>query len=192
MQTLRVNKATYLRNFNLNTSNFVNRTNAQRHIVRMVLTFFFQTFTASNESLSDVENATTHACAPVTQQQEKNYIAAWDSKGLFTRNEIYPVTNICIDYIIFTVRNEVAKVMFLHLSVILFTPGVGGVCLSACWDTTPLGSTPPQEAHPLEAHTTTRPPPPDGCRCGRYASYWNAFLWEMNFGANGFVTNLAL
>ena len=32
-----------------------------------------------------------------------------------------------------TVRNEVAKVMFLHLSV---CPQGGGVCLSACWDTT--------------------------------------------------------
>ena len=42
---------------------------------------------------------------------------------------------------IFTGRNEVvAKVMFLLMSVILFT---GRVCLSACWDTTSPGSTPP-------------------------------------------------
>ena len=32
--------------------------------------------------------------------------------------------------------NEVAEVMFLHVSVILFTGG-RGVCPSACWDTTP-------------------------------------------------------
>ena len=44
--------------------------------------------------------------------------------------------------------------MFLHLSVILFT---GGVCLSACWDTTspreahPPGT--PPEAHPRRKHT---------------------------------------
>ena len=38
----------------------------------------------------------------------------------------------------------------------------GGVCLSACWDTTP----PPG----------ADPPPRDGYCCGRYASYWNAFL----------------
>ena len=44
----------------------------------------------------------------------------------------------------FTIRNEVAKVVFLHLSVILFT---GGVCLSACWDT-PREAPPPQEAPP--------------------------------------------
>ena len=43
---------------------------------------------------------------------------------------------------IFTGRNKVvAKVIFLHLSVILFTGG--GVCLSACWDTTP-----PKSRHP--------------------------------------------
>ena len=41
---------------------------------------------------------------------------------------------------IITGRNEVvAKVIFLHLSVILFT---GGVCLSACWDTAPPGDPP--------------------------------------------------
>ena len=39
--------------------------------------------------------------------------------------------------------------MFLHLSVILST---GGVCLSACWDTTPLGADSPlEQAHPLGA-----------------------------------------
>ena len=41
---------------------------------------------------------------------------------------------------VITVRNEVAKVMFLHLYVC----PQGGVCLSVCWDTTPLGAgTPP-------------------------------------------------
>ena len=49
---------------------------------------------------------------------------------------------------IFTGRNEVvAKVIFLHLSVILFTEG--GVCLSACWDTIP----PPREQTPLQDQT---------------------------------------
>ena len=50
-----------------------------------------------------------------------------------------------------TGRNEVvAKVIFLHLSVILFTVGEG-VCLSACWDT------PQIRHHPLDQ----TPPPPD-------------------------------
>ena len=59
---------------------------------------------------------------------------------------------------IFTGRNEVvAKVMFLLMSVIL---SMGGVCLSACWDTTPPEQTPlsrhPPRAdisHPLAADT---------------------------------------
>ena len=70
--------------------------------------------------------------------------------------------------------------MFLHLSVILFTRGV---CLSACWDTTPLEA-PPGKHTPLGKHTPSReahPPPGNGCRCGRYASYWNAFLFLFNF-----------
>ena len=68
-----------------------------------------------------------------------------------------------------TVRNEVAKAMFLHLSVILFT---GGVCLSACWD-------PPRPGTPRRKHPPDQAPPPsrDGYCCGRYASYWNAFLF---------------
>ena len=51
---------------------------------------------------------------------------------------------------IITGRNEVvAKVMFLFVSVILLT---GGVCLSACWDTTlPLEQTPsPRSRHPQQ------------------------------------------
>ena len=49
----------------------------------------------------------------------------------------------------------------------------GGVCLSACWDTHPPGQ--------------THPPVPSACWdrlgycCGRYASYWNAFLFSRNF-----------
>ena len=45
---------------------------------------------------------------------------------------------------IITVRNEVAKVMFLQASVCL--QGGGGVCLSACWVTTPLEQTTPAGA----------------------------------------------
>ena len=45
-----------------------------------------------------------------------------------------------------------AKVIFLHLSVI-HSVHRGGVCLSACWDTTPPGSRPPTppEQNPLRA-----------------------------------------
>ena len=88
--------------------------------------------------------------------------------------------------IIFTVRNEVAKVMFLHLSVILCTGGA--VCLSACWDTTP-----PQKHTSLESIPPSTPgkyPPGDDCRCGLYASYWNAFLLRNNLpGGEGSGTS---
>ena len=39
------------------------------------------------------------------------------------------------------------KVMFLHVCVILFT---GGVCLSACWDTTPQDQDPPRSRPPQD------------------------------------------
>ena len=70
------------------------------------------------------------------------------------------VTIQCLMYgnVIITVRNEVAKVMFLHLSVTLFT---GGVCLSACWDTAPSWE---QALPPGPATPRTRPPPPSSHR----------------------------
>ena len=88
--------------------------------------------------------------------------------------------------------------------VYVFTPvcqsfcSQGGVCLSACWDTTPgsrhptakqtpPGTRPPRSRHPPRS----RPPPPqepesrDGYCCGRYASYWNAFLFHQYFTLTG-------
>ena len=75
-----------------------------------------------------------------------------------------------------------------HPSVILFT---GGVCFSACWDTTPPEQTPrpqeqtpppPRKQTPPGADTTTPPSPREAdssirSTSGRYASYWNAFLF---------------
>ena len=46
-----------------------------------------------------------------------------------------------------------------------------GICLSACWDT--LWADPPWADPPLGRH-----PPADGYCSGRYASYWNAFLFK--------------
>ena len=61
-------------------------------------------------------------------------------------------------------RSKFPKVMFLHLSVILFT---GEVCLSACWDTTPYqeqttptGSRPPGTRHPPGPYTPWDQTPP--------------------------------
>ena len=44
------------------------------------------------------------------------------------------------------------KVMFLHLSVILFTGGGGAVCPISCWDTHPLEQTSPRQT--LPGHTS--------------------------------------
>ena len=78
---------------------------------------------------------------------------------------------------IITVRNEAAKVMFLHLSVILST---GRRSASVHAGILPLrpgippGPKPPWDQAP--PRDQVHPPPPDtplgdGCRCGRYASY---------------------
>ena len=82
-----------------------------------------------------------------------------------------------------------AKVMLLQASVILST---GGVCLSACWDTTPPppleGTHPPGSRPHGRTHPTRADPPPGGdtpweaesgiirSMSSRYTSYWNAFL----------------
>ena len=80
----------------------------------------------------------------------------------------------------------------------------GGICLSTCWDSTPSPrrrhppwkQAPPQEQTPPRACTPCReqappksrhhppraaPHPVDGCCCGQYASYWNAFLLACHF-----------
>ena len=67
-------------------------------------------------------------------------------------------------------QTRFAKVMFLHVSVILST---GGVYLSAWWDTLPPGKADP---------TGKETPPHSACweirsTSGRYASYWNAILF---------------
>ena len=70
---------------------------------------------------------------------------------------------------IFTVRNKVAKVMFLHPSVILFTGGSVSVNAGIPYpvDQAPTGP--------------GAPPKADGYCCGWYASYWNAFLFRGGF-----------
>ena len=56
-------------------------------------------------------------------------------------------------FLIFTVRNEVAKVMFLQVSVCHSVHR--GVCLSACWDTTLRTREPPGPANPPHQQTAT-------------------------------------
>ena len=115
-----------------------------------------------------------------------------------------PNAQVCHIFPIVTVRNEVAKVMFLQASVC--PQGGGWGCLSQCMvgytpgadiprsRRPPGADTPPEQTHPLEqtpppgsrhhppgvdTPQSTHPPPPprDGHCCGRYGSYWNAFLF---------------
>ena len=95
-------------------------------------------------------------------------------------------------WICYRPQRSCGKVMFLHLSVILST---GGVCLSACWDTTPPGQTPPPTGqtpplgrHPLLGRT---PPPADGYCSGLYAYYWNAFFFLIKLYHNVLLYNIA-
>ena len=86
---------------------------------------------------------------------------------------------------IFTDRNEVgAKVMFLLMSVILFTGG-----LPQCMLGYPPGGRPPSwEQAPPGAGTPPREadlPPGIQSMSGRYASYWNAFLCVYVFASTG-------
>ena len=100
-----------------------------------------------------------------------------------------------------TVRNEVGKVFFLHLSVILSTgeeglpqcmlgyhhppPGPGTPqSRDPPWDQVPPEQTPPRTSPPGADPTPLGPGPPeqtpprDGYLCGWYASYWNSFLFK--------------
>ena len=79
---------------------------------------------------------------------------------------------------IVTVRNKVAKVMFLQVSVILLTMGGGawswGVPGSrGCMG---MGVPGPGREVGITACTEAYPSGRDSHCCGRYASYWNAFL----------------
>ena len=88
--------------------------------------------------------------------------------------------------------------MFLHLSVILFTGGSASMHtgIPRAQSRHPSDQAPPQEqtpsgpgtppgedtpgpGTPQSRHSRTRPPPEDGYCCGRYASYWNAFLFTL-------------
>ena len=89
-------------------------------------------------------------------------------------------------FLVYLPQRSWGKVMFLHVSVILFT---WGVCLSACWDTTHLWEQNPPEQTPPPG--VDNPPRPGKIACweirarsGRYASYWNAFLFSRSFSSN--------
>ena len=85
--------------------------------------------------------------------------------------------------LLITVRNEVAKVMFLHVSVILSTGRWGCYPSMRCrwYPSMPCSrggcsrGMPAPEGGVCSGGVET-PPKADGYCCRRYASYWNAFL----------------
>ena len=104
----------------------------------------------------------------------------------------------------FIVRNEVAKVMFLHVCVCpqgglpkcmlgyqpprRGTPGAGIPSPTEAgtpWSRHPPEQAPlragiPQSRHPPEQGLPrSRHPRPDTCCCGRHIFYWNAFLFKL-------------
>ena len=83
--------------------------------------------------------------------------------------------------LLITVRKRsFGKVMFLHLCQSFCSRFGGWVCLpSTCWDTPPpwADRNPPRLVHagihtPCPVHAERH-----GYCCGRYASYWNAYLF---------------
>ena len=93
-------------------------------------------------------------------------------------------------------QRVVAKVIFLHLSVILFTGGGLPQCMVGYLpEQTPPSreQTPPLSRHPPKQTPPGADSPPGadthpgkqtpayGLQAGRYASYWNAFLLQTCF-----------
>ena len=91
-------------------------------------------------------------------------------------------------------QRSCGKVMFSQASVIMFT---GGGCMpSMHWGRHPPGrhplgrhspgQTPPwADTSPGQTSPPGKHPPPDGYCSGRYASYWNAFLYFIEKGSFG-------
>ena len=118
-----------------------------------------------------------------------NYLKIINNSGYFSQMYVHTYFQFAIPF--YRPQRSWSKVMFSHVSVILFT-GVG--CPPQCmlgytpWEQTPLPQeqTPPWEQIPQHALRQTTPPrtdPPGSsvyweirATNGRYASYWNAYL----------------
>ena len=121
------------------------------------------------------------------------FISRQSRCGRFINNTLF--ANRCCKYpfqVVITGRNEVvAKVMFLHVCVILFT-SEGSLGSPQGRENPPVGRTPPDQAEPPDQADTPldqadtppgqgRSPLEDDCSIRsiscRYASYLNAFLF---------------
>ena len=81
-------------------------------------------------------------------------------------------------------QTKLLEVMFLHLSVILFTGGGVYPNMQRASGVYPPGQTPPADTPQVDTPSWEDKPPgqPPLCRqllSGRYASYWNAFLYKV-------------
>ena len=99
---------------------------------------------------------------------------------------------------IFTACNEVAKVMFSQACVCPQggawyggVPGPGGVCLGGAWS---QGVSGPRGVPGPRGCLVETPNRRNGYCCGRYASYWNAFLFKIfiNYVWGSWTTNNSL
>ena len=108
--------------------------------------------------------------------------SAWRRQGGMLIGPFHPHWNVKI---LLPPANEVwGKVIFLHLSVILFTGGSASV----------HAGIPPDQAPPWHPPPTRHPSPPPRCACweirstgGRYASYWNAILFTLCYWSTQYV-----
>ena len=116
--------------------------------------------------------------------QDRTFLGKW--WRFLALDLIQNVSSRKLTFSFFTIRNKLAKVMFLHLFVSHSVHrGVLPQCMMGYH--TPLGpgtpkSRPPGPGTPMSPPEQTHPlgpgaPRADGYCCGRYASYWNAFLF---------------
>ena len=131
------------------------------------------------------------------------------SKGTFTQSKSRNESKNCLSCLSFTLcyRPQRSCGQGNIFAPVCHSVHSGGLCLGACWDTTPpppeqthtpwsrhppdtprdqtpSEQTPPRSRHPLPEADTPPKEADSGIRSmnSRYASYWNTFLFPLLFG----------
>ena len=121
------------------------------------------------------------------------YICYLATTQLFPRNQIQ-LSDVPSFQSVITARNEVCgKVMFLHLSV-SHSVTRGHACHPPPATHAPLPCMPPFHTQPPTMYPPPHMPPCHACPpspplSGRYASYWNAFLFQKSVQSCQYVAN---
>ena len=113
--------------------------------------------------------------------------------------KIFSLVSLRITFFITGLNKVVAKVIFLHLSVIHSVHrGGGGLpqCMLGCH---PPRADPLEQTHrhpPYQTPPREQTPPPEAdssirSTSGRFASYWNAFLFIISLHHSVFITKLS-